>query len=383
MKTDGKKSSEKEMAYNKCNLNTIYNKSEDYIPFSTVTAEKAKEEKNAEKFKQLLDEPVVDLAKLHKLAWNGIPSKFRGIVWKLLLKYIPPKKENQEGVVKRKREEYANFVTLYFEQMTDEDRDENEKKIMKIIVADVKRTYPESTLFRLEAVQKMMIRLLYIWHARHPASGYVQGMNDIITTFIAAFILDYTSLNYDTFDSNINIEKDLTVDILNEIGADTYWCLTKILDGIMDNYTNSHTGLDKAITKIKEIMRKIDVELYNHFEKEEVVFFQVGVRWVYCLLVREFPLKLALRLFDTLIADEKGFSVLHIYICAALLLKWSIKLKKSRFSEIMVFLQCLPTHEWKEDDMHMIIAEAYVYRSLYEHSPGHFTNSPTTSLNTQ
>jgi len=122
------------------------------------------------------------------------------------------------------------------------------------------------------------------------------------------------------------------------------------------------------------------VDLYNHFEKEEVIFFQVGVRWVYCLLVREFPLKLALRLFDTFIADEKGFSVLHIYVCAALLLKWSVKLKKMRFSDIMLFLQGLPTYQWKEEDINVIIAEAYVYRSLYENSPGHFTHSPTTTF---
>ena len=309
--------------------------------------------------------------------------EYRGIVWKLLLKYIPLKRENQEAALKRKREEYSNFVNIYFDNMKKEDRDESEKKIMKIIIADVKRTYPESTLFRLDVIQKMMIRLLYIWNVRHPACGYVQGMNDIITTFVGSFIIDYVNINYNTFEAPLNVEKYLTNEVIHEIEADTYWCLTKILDGIIDNYTNSHAGLDKAVTKIKEVMKKIDVDLYTHFEKEEVVFFQVGVRWVYCLLVREFHLKLALRLFDTFIADEKGFNVLHIYVCAALLLKWSLKLKKMKFSEIMLFLQQIPTNEWKEEDLNIIIAEAYVYRSLYENSPGHFTNSPVTSLDTQ
>jgi hypothetical protein len=30
-------------------------------------------------------------------------------------------------------------------------------------------------------------RLLYVWSVRHPASGYVQGMNDLATPFMAVF----------------------------------------------------------------------------------------------------------------------------------------------------------------------------------------------------
>jgi hypothetical protein len=44
-----------------------------------------------------------------------------------------------------------------------------------------------------------MIRILYVWHVRHPASGYVQGINDLLTPFLAAFFLDYIDVDYDTF----------------------------------------------------------------------------------------------------------------------------------------------------------------------------------------
>ena len=62
------KISDRELAYNKCNLNTIYNKSEDYIPVQISSSEKLKEEKNAAKFKQMLeDDPIIDLNKLQQL----------------------------------------------------------------------------------------------------------------------------------------------------------------------------------------------------------------------------------------------------------------------------------------------------------------------------
>lgn len=33
---------------------------------------------------------------------------------------------------------------------------------------------------------------------RHPASGYVQGINDIVTPFLIVFLTDYVTINLDT-----------------------------------------------------------------------------------------------------------------------------------------------------------------------------------------
>lgn len=37
-----------------------------------------------------------------------------------------------------------------------------------------------------------------MWHMRHPASGYVQGINDIVTPFLIVFLSDYVDINLDT-----------------------------------------------------------------------------------------------------------------------------------------------------------------------------------------
>jgi len=41
------------------------------------------------------------------------------------------------------------------------------------------------------------------------------------------------------------------------------------------------------------------------------------------------------------------------------------------FSELVMFLQNLPTSGWCETDMAELISQAYVYKSLYHHAPGH------------
>ena len=34
-------------------------------------------------------------------------------------------------------------------------------------------------------------RILYVWAIRHPASGYVQGINDLATPFFQVFLSSY------------------------------------------------------------------------------------------------------------------------------------------------------------------------------------------------
>jgi len=42
-----------------------------------------------------------------------------------------------------------------------------------------------------------MIRILFVWSMRHPASGYVQGINDLAAPLILVFLTEYvTELNH-------------------------------------------------------------------------------------------------------------------------------------------------------------------------------------------
>jgi hypothetical protein len=71
-------------------------------------------------------------------------------------------------------------------------------------------------------------RLLYCWAIRHPASGYVQGINDICTPFFQVFLSDFLSEE----DIGKGNTYSLTDETLAIVEADTFWCLSKLLDGI-------------------------------------------------------------------------------------------------------------------------------------------------------
>lgn len=61
-------------------------------------------------------------------------------------------------------------------------------RILLQIHIDIPRMSPNIPLFRQKVVQKMFERILFIWSVRHPASGYVQGINDLVTPFFIVFL---------------------------------------------------------------------------------------------------------------------------------------------------------------------------------------------------
>jgi hypothetical protein len=70
-------------------------------------------------------------------------------------------------------------------------------------------------------------------------------------------------------------------------------------------------------------------------------------------------------------AEEQGFSEFHLYVCAAFLVKWSDKLVKMDFQEVMMFLQALPTKNWTEKDIELLLSEAFIWQSLFKGSSAH------------
>lgn len=79
-------------------------------------------------------------------------------------------------------------------------------------------------------------------------------------------------------------------------------------------------------------------------------------------------------------AEDQGFSAFHLYVCAAFLVKWSDKLQRMDFQEMMVFLQALPTKEWTEKDIELLLSEAFIWKSLFAGSQAHVRKTSVSGL---
>ncbi|KAJ1722378.1 GTPase-activating protein [Coemansia erecta] len=307
------------------------------------------------KFAHVLSSANTDLGQLRKLSWKGIPASHRATAWRILMGYAPLSLARRQPTLQRKRKEYMDLRDQTFSRGTSA----LDAKLWHQITIDVPRTAPDLPLFRNALVQRSLERLLYCWAARHPASGYVQGINDLATPFYHVFLAEHPR---DALDS-----------VLDDVEADGFWCLTRLLDSIHDNYTHAQPGIQRALVKMRSLVARIDGRLADHLAGEGVEFLQFAFRWVNCLLVREVTLDCCVRMWDTYLAEEdQGFARFHIYVCAALLLKWSKQLMLMDFAQIMVFLQRPPSLMWDHKDVEVLLAEAYMYKCLYDESPSHY-----------
>ncbi|XP_054098616.1 TBC1 domain family member 22A isoform X10 [Callithrix jacchus] len=175
-----------------------------------------REASRLDKFKQLLAGPNTDLEELRRLSWSGIPKPVRPMTWKLLSIHI-----------------------------------------------DIPRMSPEVLLLQPK-VTEIFERILFIWAIRHPASGYVQGINDLVTPFFVVFICEY--LEAEEVDA-VDVS-GVPAEVLRNIEADTYWCMSKLLDGIQsepEGFSHFHLYVCAAflVRWRKEILEERDFQLLD------------------------------------------------------------------------------------------------------------------------
>ncbi|XP_028426757.1 TBC1 domain family member 22A isoform X2 [Perca flavescens] len=323
-----------------------------------------REASRLDKFKQLLAGPNTELEELRKLSWSGIPRQVRPITWKLLSGYLPANAERRESVLQRKRQEYFGFIQQYYDSRNDEHHQDTYRQIH----IDIPRTNPLIPLFQQASVQEIFERILFIWAIRHPASGYVQGINDLVTPFFVVYVFEYIEEEVENFDVS-----SLQEEALRNIEADSFWCMSKLLDGIQDNYTFAQPGIQRKVKALEELVSRIDESVHRHMQQYEVEYLQFAFRWMNNLLMRELPLRCTIRLWDTYQAEPEGFSHFHLYVCAAFLVRWRKEILEERdFQGLMILLQNLPTMHWGNEEVSVLLAEAYRLKFAFADAPNHY-----------
>ncbi|XP_071514011.1 TBC1 domain family member 22B isoform X2 [Panulirus ornatus] len=333
------------------------------LPSATPSSER--DMVKQEKFLELILSNNTNLPELRKLSWSGIPPPVRAVTWRLLNGYLPANAERREDTLKRKQEEYWSFVKQYY----DTRHEDIYQDTFRQIHIDIPRMSPLVPLFQQTIVQEMFERILYIWAIRHPASGYVQGINDLVTPFFIVFLHEVVPKeeNLDTYDVEQVSEEDRAV-----VEADSFWCMSKLLDGIQDNYTFAQPGIQTKVQQLGELMKRIDCSLHQHLERHEIDYLQFSFRWFNNLLMREMPLACTVRLWDTLHAEPDGFSHFVLYVCAAFLKYFSQHLMAQRdFQGLMLLLQNLPTSSWSDSEISLLVAEAFRLKYMFADAPNH------------
>ncbi|CAL5017454.1 unnamed protein product [Urochloa decumbens] len=330
-------------------------------------------------FRVAMERKVVDLAELRRLACQGVPDAagLRPVVWKLLLGYLPTDRALWTYELEKKRSQYSAFkdellvnpseVTRRMEEMTVSKREEHnaegtgvlpraeivrdehplslgktsvwnqyfqESEIVEQIDRDVKRTHPEMQFFNGDTSdslsnQESLKRILTIFAKLNPGIRYVQGMNEVLAPLYYVFKNDPDECHGASAE------------------ADAFFCFVELLSGFRDNFCkqldNSVVGIRSTITRLSQLLKKHDEELWRHLEVVTKVNPQFyAFRWITLLLTQEFKFRDCLHLWDALLGDPEGPQATLLRICCAMLILVRRRLLAGDFTANLKLLQSYP-----------------------------------------
>ncbi|KFG54725.1 TBC domain protein, partial [Toxoplasma gondii FOU] len=210
---------------------------------------------------------------LKQLLWSGVPkccpTSIRSDSWRIVLGYLPVNRERAAHVLAKKRSEYNELLQHYYEKETPS---VDEAKLLRQLRVDIPRTHSGRLFFSHPRIQACMERALFLWAVKNPASGYVQGMNDLITPFLSVFLESSLVSHFASFTSRCLLPSPVGVavpsslhgtlsfpvvlhfgcagrdpdtvsideipgGILHEVEADSFWCLSKLLAHIQVRFS--------------------------------------------------------------------------------------------------------------------------------------------------
>jgi hypothetical protein len=87
-----------------------------------------------------------------------------------------------------------------------------------------------------------------------------------LTTHLSSLPLPFLSRPRLMLDLDLATETDpetfdlthLPSSALEAVEADSFWCLSKLLDGIQDNYIFAQPGIQRSVRKMAELVGRID-----------------------------------------------------------------------------------------------------------------------------
>ncbi|XP_058103264.1 TBC domain-containing protein C1952.17c-like isoform X2 [Magnolia sinica] len=276
-----------------------------------------------------LSKKVINAKELRRLASQGIPdgAGIRSTVWKILLGYLPNDRGLWAAELAKKRSQY----TLFKEELLVNP----DTEIIEQIDRDVKRTHPDMNFFSgdssfAKSNQEALRHILIVFAKLNPGIRYVQGMNEVLAPLFYVFRNDPDEENA------ANAE------------ADTFFCFVELLSGFRDHFCqqldNSVVGIRSTITKLSQLLKEHDEELWRHLEVTTKVNPQFyAFRWITLLLTQEFNFADSLHIWDTLLSDPEGPQETLLRVCCAMLILIRRRLLAGDFTSNLKLLQNYPS----------------------------------------
>lgn len=308
------------------------------------------------KFIKYLDNEEISLEMIKKQSFRGIPDDppgLRGIIWRILLGFLPTKSAHWESSLSAHRANYSIFKEELM-HMGNEAISSDDDSIWEVIEKDIRRTRQDMHFFftpsdktltyhdvllgnfptrkysrryltgfmeifegsngiymeelsqnpDIEKHVDVEARILYIYAKLNTGIKYVQGMNELVAPIYYLFAQETHPL------------------FRGHAEADAFFCFNAVVSRMRDTFVNSldstDSGLHGQLMRLSELIKKHDLEIYEMLQKMKISTQFFGIKWIVLLLSQELWLPDLFRLWDCLFIDADPFNFL-LYVCLVLL----------------------------------------------------------------
>ena len=236
---------------------------------------------------------------------NGIAPESRPFIWPMLFGVLPYSRDSSlvDDHLRRITDEYLNIITQY-EQFTDEQKNSSSFVLdtQRIITNDVLRNDRLEEAFKSDDSPNLLLlkHVLIAYAVFNRDTGYVQGMNDLVSPLILIFIKEWDEDGKALF-------YDGTIKTREEAEAFIFWSFVGMMELTQQErlFTDLAEHQDFVLKRIAIIATTVHPPLKNLLEQsEELKTLSFLFKPIILLFKRAFkPLELY-RLWDSLFTAE-------------------------------------------------------------------------------
>jgi TBC1 domain family member 10 len=238
-------------------------------------------------------------AKLKERCRKGIPSRFRGVAWQLLLGSFHQLNSDENAGV---------FLALRDKKLAD-------KEVDAIISRDLARTFPNHVLFQDAggAGQTFLRNVLHAYAGSDPEVGYVQGMGFLVAA------------------------------LSTQMGEEeSFWALHEMMFNerykMRELFRPGFPLLQQFFYQLKRLIARLLPKLSKRLEELEIQPSYYASQWFLTLFVAHFPFRALLRIWDIFFSE--GWKI--IFRTGIALMKWEeAHLLSLSFEEMLPALKSL------------------------------------------
>ena len=204
-----------------------------------------------------------------------------------------------------------------------------------MIRIDVDRTFQRLNFFHSASTRATLENVLFVWSMNHEL-GYRQGMNEIVGVLVYHGLTEEETA--DSLADWEHIEPDVysIFEKLMQSGLGSLYTSNEQFRLKGDDFFTEMPNLDRSSEEdmsisirkchyiFHRILRNADNELYMHILRQKFEPQLFLIRWIRCLLCREFAIENIWRLWDVIFSFNCESSVeleMMNYLCAAMLVK--------------------------------------------------------------